>query len=179
MITSRPLPHGNCYRVAPSLLAGEYPGAPTEEVGRAKVVRHLEAGVTVFLDLTEAAELVPYDHWLRAEAGARGLQVQHLRHPIRDQSVPGDVAQMTAILDAIDAAISAGKTVYVHCWGGIGRTGTVIGCWLVRHGHTGEGALEVLGQHWRGVEKVHRRPRSPETDEQWEYVRAWAARSSR
>jgi len=24
--------------------------------------------------------------------------------------------------------------VYVHCWGGIGRTGTVVGCWLVRHG---------------------------------------------
>ena len=23
--------------------------------------------------------------------------------------------------------------VYVHCWGGVGRTGTVVGCWLVRH----------------------------------------------
>ncbi len=22
----------------------------------------------------------------------------------------------------------------MHCWGGVGRTGTVVGCWLVRHG---------------------------------------------
>ena len=33
------------------------------------------------------------------------------------------------------------EPVYVHCWGGIGRTGTVVGCWLVRHGMTGDEAL--------------------------------------
>lgn len=32
------------------------------------------------------------------------------------------------ILDAIDARLEAGKSVYVHCWGGIGRTDTVAGC---------------------------------------------------
>lgn len=42
------------------------------------------------------------------------------------------VDQMRAILDAIDRA--AGSIVYVHCWGGHGRTGTVAGCYLVRHG---------------------------------------------
>jgi protein-tyrosine phosphatase len=35
---------------------------------------------------------------------------------------------MTTILDAIDESMTAGKPVYVHCWGGMGRTGTVIGC---------------------------------------------------
>ena len=34
---------------------------------------------------------------------------------------------MTAILNAIDESMTAGKPVYVHCWGGAGRTGTVIG----------------------------------------------------
>ena len=41
---------------------------------------------------------------------------------------------MTRILDDVDAALADGGAVYVHCWGGIGRTGTVVGCWLVRHG---------------------------------------------
>jgi len=36
------------------------------------------------------------------------------------------------------------KIVYVHCLGGIGRTGTVVGCYLVRHGLPGEEALEHL-----------------------------------
>ena len=41
---------------------------------------------------------------------------------------------MSRILDDVDAALADGRTVYVHCWGGIGRTGTVVGCWLMRHG---------------------------------------------
>ena len=71
---------------------------------------------------------------------------------------------MSDILDAIDAALRDGKTVYVHCWGGVGRTGTVIGCWLVRHGKTGDEALSQIAEWWwRGVQKVRRQPRSPET----------------
>jgi protein-tyrosine phosphatase len=41
---------------------------------------------------------------------------------------------VVAVLDAIDGALAAGGTVYVHCWGGRGRTGVIVGCWLVRHG---------------------------------------------
>ena len=31
---------------------------------------------------------------------------------------------MQEILDAVDRALAAGRNVYLHCWGGIGRTGT-------------------------------------------------------
>ena len=44
------------------------------------------------------------------------------------------IPHMTRILDEVDGALADGGSVYVHCWGGIGRTGTVVGCWLVRHG---------------------------------------------
>ncbi|MBA3406233.1 MAG: dual specificity protein phosphatase family protein [Gemmatimonadaceae bacterium] len=35
----------------------------------------------------------------------------------------------------------SGHSIYVHCWGGVGRTGTVVGCYIVRHGRTGDDAL--------------------------------------
>lgn len=85
---------------------------------------------------------------------------------------------MVGILDAIDAALGEAKTVYVHCWGGVGRTGTVVGCWLVRRGRTGEEALTQVAEWWRSVDKAYRRPESPETPEQCKYVRNWTEPST-
>ncbi len=41
---------------------------------------------------------------------------------------------MIKILDTIDESMAKALPVYVHCWGGVGRTGTVAGCYLMRHG---------------------------------------------
>jgi hypothetical protein len=167
------LPHGNCYRVAAQFIAGEYPGSNDQATTASKIGRHLDAGITTFLDLTESGELRPYVAELSALAAKRGIAALHRRHPIRDVSVPAAPAHMVAILDELDAAMAAGHTVYVHCWGGIGRTGTVVGCWLVRHGMTGDDALATIARHWEHVEKRWRAPRSPETAEQHAYVHAW------
>ena len=80
---------------------------------------------------------------------------------------------MATILDAIDDALDSGDTVYVHCWGGIGRTGTVVGCWLVRHGCTGEEALAQVAEWWMGMAKASPYRSSPETYEQRQYVLGW------
>ena len=95
-------------------------------------------------------------------------------HPITDMSVPRRAAEMAAILDAIDGALGQGRTVYVHCWGGIGRTGTVVGCWLVRHGLTGLGALDQIAEWWQHVEKSWLYTESPQTRHQRAFVRRWA-----
>jgi protein-tyrosine phosphatase len=167
------LPHRNCYRVAPQLIAGEYPGAAEPTKAAARIARHLEAGISYFLDLTEAGELAPYAALLAQAAAACGQPAIHTRLPIRDVSVPETPAAMQAILDTLDNAMAAGHSVYLHCWGGVGRTGTVVGCWLVRHGQTGEQALATLTRHWCTVEKAYRHPRSPETVAQQAYVRNW------
>ena len=176
----QPRPHGNCYWLQPGrLLAGEYPGAKDRAVARPRLEAHLDSGVTFFLDLTMAGELAPYESELRSLATVRGVTVEYRRLSIIDVSVPRRKRDMAAILDTLDAALAAGHCVYVHCWGGVGRTGTVIGCHLVRHGQTGDEALQTLATHWSGVEKVWRKPRSPETDQQCDYVRRWVEPQAR
>jgi len=117
--------------------------------------------------------MVPYDGLLRELAAELGMPVEHHHHPIPDLSVPRDPRDMVAILDRIDAALAAGRKVYVHCWGGTGRTGTVIGCYLVRHGLSGEEALKRVLELWQTMAKAPFKWRSPETDEQHDYVRQW------
>ena len=167
-----PTPIVNCYWVDPGrLLAGEYPRNPDDASSRRKLQALTDAGVSAFIDLTEEGELTrvdalkPYAQWL-----PNGI---HRRFPITDGSVPDSPELTTVILDAIDQDLAAGRTVYVHCWGGVGRTGLIVGCWLARHGRRGGSALERLRQLWRRNPKSLRRPSSPERPEQEEYVRRW------
>ncbi len=79
---------------------------------------------------------------------------------------------MTNILDVIDRALTEGKRVYVHCWGGIGRTGTVVGCYLARHGLASRQELLPVIESLR--EKTPDAARSsPETGQQRAMVLSW------
>ena len=168
-------PSPNSYWVVPGrFAAGEYPGAIYHAEAADKLKSLLEAGIDHFIDLTQPRELRRYAGIAEREAHMMGKTVRHERHSIVDRSVPCRHEHMAAILDAIDDALDTGKTVYVHCWGGVGRTGTVVGCWLVRHGRTGDEALRQIAEWWRDVEKARWHRRSPETREQCEYIRNWA-----
>ena len=178
-----PVPSGadrpieNCYPVAERFFAGEYPRTPEDAEAPPKLVALLEAGVTLFVDLTEPDErtwkgpLRPYADLLPALANGRA---RHLRFPIRDVSVPARPELVVEALRAIDDERSRGGTVYVHCLGGVGRTGTIVGCWLAGRGHAGEAALARLRELWRANPKSAK-TRSPETREQEAYIMAWPA----
>jgi hypothetical protein len=157
-----------------ALLAGEYPGALTDGAALQKLAALLDAGVTLFVDLTEQDEygLRPYFLLAQRIAATRGQPLAHRRLSIPDMGVTTPT-QLTAILDVIDAAMADGQVVYVHCYGGIGRTGTVIGCWLVRHGQTGEQALATIAERRRHIPDGWRR--SPETEAQTRMVLTWPA----
>jgi protein-tyrosine phosphatase len=79
---------------------------------------------------------------------------------------------MVAMLEAIDDHLRQGRLVYLHCWGGIGRTGTVVGCWLSRQGVQGTATLDRLRQLWQACLKSAHRT-SPETHEQEQYIVHW------
>jgi protein-tyrosine phosphatase len=159
----------DCYWVEDGrFLAGAYPAGSGEAAARGKLAGLLDAGIRYFVDLTEDGELRGYEDWLTSEAAARGIEVRYQRLPIVDRDVPS-VSRMREILTTIERAISAHAPVYVHCWGGIGRTGTVVGCWLVERGHMGISALTQLD-----VLREKKREPSPEMPEQIEFVRTWA-----
>lgn len=164
------------------LAAGEYPGSPPSVAVAARdgrLGRFLDAGITAFVDLTSTADpLAAYAEHLLALAAERGLQVSHERLSIRDMDVC-DADHMRRVLDTIDAHLAAGRATYVHCWGGVGRTGTVVGCWLVRQGRTGEEALAEVGRMFATMSSAKRRRHpegSPQTTHQREMVLGWSER---
>ena len=165
----------NSYWIVPGrFAAGEYPGAADPRLAAARLRTLLRAGIDHFIDLTREEDwLEPYAGIALREGRRLGREVVYERHPIVDMSVPRSPRETAGILDAVDKALDEGKTIYLHCWGGVGRTGTMVGCWLVRHGNTGEEALAQVAEWWRGVDKAYRLPHSPQTREQCAYVRDW------
>ena len=166
----RPIPDSDWVPPA-RLLAGEYPRNREDATSRPKLRCLLQAGASFFLDLTEEGEgLKPYWPLLQEEAAALGRSVEHRRMAIRDGWTPTPET-MAAVLDTLDAALAEGHTVYLHCWGGKGRTGTVLGCYLVRHGMQPEVALREITRLRHGTpDAAHP---SPETEEQCQLVRTW------
>jgi hypothetical protein len=160
-------PLENSYWVLPGrLLAGESPSAATEIATRARLRRLLAAGIDFFLDLTEAGERAPYQSLLPPG-------VLYRRCAILDASVPQHPAQMRAIQAQLHSALSQGGHVYVHCRAGIGRTATVVGCYLAEQGLDGLEALRELNRLWQPCARAQNWPVVPQTQEQAEFIRLW------
>ena len=138
----------------------------------------LRAGVRVFVDLTEPHELFPYAPHLAARCARLGIDPAHVQYhnfPIRDRALPTSAAYVRKIIAVLRDNERRGRVAAVHCRGGIGRTGLIVGCWLVECGiaRDGDDALRMIAEEWKTVEKCKRYPLSPETGPQFEYVRTF------
>jgi ADP-ribosyl-[dinitrogen reductase] hydrolase len=160
-------------------LAGAYPGSPDETEHRERVTALWRAGMRTFVNLVEENEtnnsgqpFSRYDDTLRELARQSGEDVAHLRLPVRDLSVPS-VDGMRSILDAIDLSLAAGRPVYLHCFGGVGRTGITVCCWLLRHGLAKpQNVIEVL-RDLRQADQQTKGRKAPETTTQINFVQDW------
>ncbi len=168
----KPIP-GSYWVLPGRFLAGEYPALRyDEERSRQRLIAFLEAGFDTFIDLTNGAERPAYVPVLDEEAGYYGKEARHTNFSFPDFRAPSQAA-MTAALDAIDSALADGHKVYLHCVGGIGRTGTTVACWLIRHGMQPEEALAHLRELYSSAAQSAISPHSPEADDQIEFILRW------
>jgi len=168
-----PPPFPLAYWIVPGqLMAGCYPGHAQAEIADRQLGRLLDAGLRCFVDLMEEPPrgAPPYGARLAALASARELCVERQHVPVEDHDVPSD-AQLQSLEELLCARMAAAEPVYVHCWGGRGRTGVVAGLVLLRLGL-------VEGAPWALLDRLREAcpSPSPETDEQRHFVPAYAAR---
>lgn len=176
-MTKLPIPES--YWVEDGLfLAGEYPASYDPETARKRLESFLEVGIRTFINLTQPHELPSYSSILKEQAHIYDYDLAYRRFPIRDHGVPSGLV-MTQILDTIDESIQDGKPVYVHCWGGVGRTGVIVGCYLVRHGYSANQAVLRVDELYKTRPHNYFLPSSPETQEQFEFIHNWYEEPSR
>jgi hypothetical protein len=152
------------WAVPKQLLAGCYPGDTNPDLMQAKLEGLVRAEVSLVVNLMEQMEVDragrPFEDYqlpLERLAKQAGEQIRFVRFPI---------------LDAITAEIKAGGGVYVHCWGGKGRTATVVGCFLL------EEALESRITVLERIKELTAHASqffwpTPQTPEQCDFVTSW------
>lgn len=147
----------------------EYPFDLIEEIGKKKLKRALDFGITHFIDLTEDGELHPYEQYIPKDSG-----VQHYRFPIKDQNTPKSIEATHALMQQIDAILQDPKAkVYLHCWGGVGRTGTISACWGAYKNHTDyDTTMENLYEWWKTCPKSEWR-KIPDHSSQLIFIRKY------
>jgi len=98
---------------------------------------------------------------------AKRQALKFLSFPIPDRQVPQSLSVVAAILEKVDAGLSSGETVVVHCRQGIGRSGLIAACLLVMKGLSSGAAVETASAA-RGTP-------IPETREQRNWIDHYAA----
>ena len=152
----------SCYGGA--VFAGEYPGDKYGEKATEKLKHMHHFGIRHFIDLTEEGELAPYSHLLPSDT-------TYIRFPIVDCGAPKSIESVQRLLLRIEELKKMEGYVYVHCWGGVGRTGTIVACYLSQNWKEPEldHTLEVLRRNFSEMPKSAYR-KTPETKEQIDFI---------
>jgi len=155
----------NSYKVCEQVYAGEYPRDLDDTKSIARMKQFERFGITHFIDLTEEGELRPYNHLLAKD-------MHHLRFPIPDVSTPQSTDLVHDWLKTVKDILDADPKhkVYIHCWGGVGRTGVIVACLLAEmYGLNYQQTMDKLKQLFQDCSKSAYR-NMPETREQCAFI---------
>jgi protein-tyrosine phosphatase len=89
-------------------------------------------------------------------------EMMFITFPIGDRQVPVSLTDTAQLINQIDKLLRQGKNVAIHCRAGIGRSGLISACVLVKQGFDVSAAFETISKA-RGIEV-------PDTDEQKAWV---------
>ena len=160
---TRPL-YQSYYLNTRNIFAGEYPGDKYGEKAERKINQMVHFGVRHFIDLTEEGELRPYSHLL-----PKGCT--YTRFPIRDVDIPDSVESVSRLINHIQELSKRDDGyIYIHCWGGMGRTGTIVGCYLADGNF--ERTMDKLRNCFSQMPKSSHRV-TPETKEQEAFIKKY------
>lgn len=109
--------------------------------------------VTLIVNLLEEH----YDYIVNIEKSQ--FKVIHL--PINDFSIPNDIKAFGNQVKRIHNLLKVGQNIFVHCYGGHGRTGLLLACLGILDGWHIDDALFYTSRYCKG----------PETQEQRDFVR--------
>ena len=104
---------------------------------------------------------------LEREAGIvseKGIRFYSL--PIEDRGVPTSVSSMESFVAQLSSEIQQGKKIAIHCRQGIGRSGLIAACLLIRSGMSPGAALDTVSAA-RGMVV-------PETAQQRDWIERYA-----
>ena len=96
-----------------------------------------------------------------------GNGMKFISLPIPDRQVPRAESEVRTSIEHVDADLSSGKNVVIHCRQGIGRSGLLAACLLITKGLSPGAAIDAVTAA-RGVP-------IPETDEQRRWIDHYAA----
>ena len=121
------------------------------------------AGITTVACLLDRNELSPA---LEAAYAGAGLRLLHF--PVPDMGVPRDADAFHVYLRGLLDRLAAGETIYLHCFAGLGRTGTALACLLMLVGESATTAVAAMREAYRRE--------AVESGGQRRFVEAFAAR---
>lgn len=158
------------YQVSRSVFAGEHPLFDIYKSSiKGNIPTLLKFGITVFLDLTQSYEVPEYASFLPSD-------VQRISFPIRNCDVSSSVESVMDLFRRLEQLMheQPHARFYIHCHGGVGRTGTIVACYYIYFEHLSfDEALDKMRRQYA------QSPRSkfmnaPETKRQIEYVKEFA-----
>lgn len=158
------------YQVSTNVFAGEHPLFDIYKSSiRGNIPMLLKFGITVFLDLTQSYEVPEYASFLPSD-------VQRISFPIRNCDVPSSVESVIGLFRRLELLMheQPRAKLYIHCHGGVGRTGTIVACYYIYFEHLSfEESLDKMKR------KYAQSPRSrimdaPETKRQIEFIKTFA-----
>ena len=103
-----------------------------------------ELGIKQIICLASEKEIATKSPDYTAAIAEDRIPIKQIYFPVPDYGIPEDTEQFYALAMETAEQLTAGKNMFVHCAGGIGRTGMFAGCVLKALGEP-QDALEESG----------------------------------